>query len=100
MDWITIGLLTFLIIIVALIVITLYQLLPLGDERKKLIQQEEGSYSFAVVIGYLFIEIGIMTYTNPATPEIFEGLNPFITLIVFSIIYLVSLLRAKRKYGG
>lgn len=99
MDWITIGLLVFLMLITALIIITLYQLLPLGDERKKTIQLEAGAYSFGVVIVYLLIEIGAMTYTNLSTPEVYKRSNPFITLIVFSIIYLITLWRTKRKYS-
>ena len=100
MDWITIGLIVFLLINVVLIIATLYNLLPLGDERRKIIQQEAAAHSFAVVIAYLLIEIGVMAYTNLATAENFDGLNPFIVLIVISFDYLISLWRTKKKYGG
>lgn len=99
MDWITIGLFVFLIIIVTLIAFTLYHLLPLGDERKKKIQLKASAYSFSVVIIYLLIEIGYMFYKNLGTIEAYEKLNPFIVLIVFSIIYLLSLVRSNRKYS-
>lgn len=99
MDWITIGLLIFLLVIIILIATTLYQLMPLGDERKRTIQLEAGSYSFLVVVVYLLIEIIIMAYTNLATSDVFSGLNPLTTLIIFSLIYLFSLWKAKRKYS-
>lgn len=99
MDWIFIGLLAFLLLTVVLIIVTLYNLLPLGDERRKIIQQEAAAYSFAVVICYLLLEIGVMAYTNLATAENFDGLNPFTVLIVISISYLINLWRTKKKYG-
>ena len=100
MDWIIIGLLAFLLLTVVLIIVTLYNLLPLGDERRKIIQQEAAAYTFAVVIVYFLIEIAVMFYTNLATTEKFEGLNPLIVLTVISLGYLISLWRTKKKYGG
>lgn len=100
MDWIIFSIIVFLLIILALIFTTLYSLAPLGDERKNLIRQKAEAKSFAVVIVFLLIEIGFMTYTNLATNQIYEGLNPLITLIVISVVYLITLLRTKMKHGG
>lgn len=99
MSGITIGLLVFLLAVILLIALTFYQLMPLGDERKRTIQLEAASYSFLVVIVYLMIELGMMAYTNLATTNVYTGLNPLTTLITFSLIYLFSLWRAKRKYS-
>ena len=99
MNWISIALIIILVLIASLIIYTLYRLLPLGDERIRMIQLEAGAYSFSVVIVYLLIEIASMAYTNLATNKTFENMNPLITIIIFSIIYLFSLLRSKRKYS-
>lgn len=100
MDWVAAGLAVFLLVVIVLILLTLYNLAPLGDERRKLIQEKAAAYTFTVTIVYLLIEIGVMAYTNLATAKTYDGLNPFIVLIVFSILYLLSLLRTKRRYGG
>lgn len=100
MNWITIGLLAFLLLVFVLILVTFYNLAPLGDERKQYIRQKAATDSFAVVLGFLAIEIGIMAYINLATPQTYEGLNPFTTLVVISAMYLLTLLHARKKYGG
>ena len=99
MDWILIGIILFFIIVIALIIATLYNLAPLGDERRKAIQQEAGAFSFSVVIIFLLIEIVFMFFTNSKTNNNYEGMHPFTTLIVFPLIYLFSLWRSKRKYS-
>lgn len=99
MDWILIGIILFFVIVIALIISTLYNLAPLGDERRKAIQQEAGAFSFSVVVIFMLIEIAFMFYKNSITMDNYDGMNPFITLIIFSLIYLLSLWKTKRKYS-
>ena len=78
-----------------LIIITLVSLPQLGDERKNLIKMKAQSYTFAVVIGYVLIQLFKNMYNSS-----YEGINPFTFLITISIIYLISLLFFRKKYGG
>jgi hypothetical protein len=78
-----------------LIIITLVSLPQLGDERKNLITMKAQSYTFAVVIGYVLIQLFKNIYNS-----LYEGINPFTFLITISIIYLISLLFFRKKYGG
>ena len=100
MDWILIGFLSLLAIAVTLIVITLISLPKLGDERKNLIKMKAQSYAFTVVIGYVLIEFGRNIYRTTWGNGSYEGMNPFVFLVVISVIYLISLLFTKKKYGG
>jgi hypothetical protein len=78
-----------------LIIITFVSLPQLGDERKNLIKMKAQSYTFAVVIGYTLIQLFKNMYNSS-----YEGINPFTFLITISIIYLISLLFFRKKYGG
>jgi len=100
MDWILIALLAFLLICLTLIVVTLVTLPKLGDERKDLVKMKAQSYTFTVVIGFLLIQIGENVYRVNWGNGSYEGVNPFIFLLVISVFYLISLLITKKKYGG
>ena len=100
MDWILISFFGFLAISLILIIITLVSLPKLGDERKKIIKMEAQSYAFTVVIGYTLIEIGRNIYRTFWGDGSYVGINPFVFLVVISVVYLVSLLFSKKKYGG
>lgn len=100
MDWlILIAFLGFLAISLILIVITLVSLPKLGDERKNLIKMKAQSYAFAVVIGYTLLEIAEKAYIVFWGDGSYSGINPFTFLITTSIVYLISLLFFKKKYG-
>lgn len=100
MDWIVILFLGLLAICVALIGFTLVTLPKLGDERKNLIQMKAQSYTFTIVIGYTLIKIGVNVYRTNWGNGSYEEINPFSFLIAISVIYLISLLFTKKKYGG
>jgi hypothetical protein len=100
MDWIVVLFFAVLAICVLLIVVTLTSLPKLGDERKNFIKMKAQSYAFTVVIGLALIEIVESIYLSLWTDGYYDGINPFTFLIVISVVYLISLLFLKRKYGG
>jgi hypothetical protein len=100
MDWIAILLFVFLAICVLLIIVTLVSLPQLGDERKDFIKMKAQSFAFAGVIGYLLINLLESIYVTYWTDNTYEGINPFAALIGISLVYLISLLFCKKKYGG
>lgn len=83
-----------------LIFYTISTLPQLGDERKKLIKMKAQSYSFAVVIVGLVIEMGEKVYSVFWGSNTYEGISPFSFLLSICIIYLITLLFYKRKYGN
>ena len=101
MDWLFITLFFgFLVLCLVLIGFTLSSLLNLCDERKKYIQMKAQSYSFAVVIGMLVIELGESFYSAFWGHDEYSGISPFTFLVTICLVYLVTLLIYKRKYGN
>ncbi len=92
----------FLLLVLSLILIffTISTLPQLGDERKKLIKMKAQSYSFAVVIAVLVFEMGKKVYSAFWGSNTYEGISPFSFLLSICIIYLITLLFYKRKYGN
>lgn len=82
-----------------LIIVTLLSLLQLGDERKDMIKMKAQSSTFTVIIAYALIEFGGNVYRTVWGSGSYEGINPFIFLVTFSLMYLMSLLFFKKKYG-
>jgi len=100
MDWFILVLfLSVLGISLILISVTLISLPQLGDERKNLIKMKAQSYTFVGVIGYALIEMVKNIYVTWKNGSV-EGINPFTFLVTISIVYLISLLFFKKKYGG
>ena len=99
MYWIILSLIILAICLI-LILTTLVSLPKLGDERTIYIKMKAQSYTFTVVIGVLLLEIIESIYLTIWTDSSYEGINPFIFLPVISVVYLISLLSSKRKYGG
>ena len=96
MDWIIWAVLFSILGISAiLIIVTLISLPQLGDERKNFIKMKAQSFTFAIVIGYVLIQLFKNIYNGS-----YEGINPFTFLITISIIYLISLLFFRKKYGS
>ncbi|MEK3953774.1 hypothetical protein [Psychrobacillus sp. FSL K6-1464] len=96
MDWIVITVLFFILGLSAILIIgTLVSLPQVGDERKNLIKMKAQSYTFAVAMGYVLIQLFKNIYNGSN-----EGINPFTFLITISIIYLISLLFFRKKYGS
>ncbi|MGX9930108.1 hypothetical protein ACW0KB_02540 [Virgibacillus salarius] len=100
MDWIFLALFFGMLGISAILIIsTLVSLPRLGDERKDLIKMKSQSYTFAIVIGYALIEMARKVYIVFWGNGSYEGINPFTFLVTTSIVYLISLLFFKKKYG-
>lgn len=96
MDWIVITVLFIILGLSAILIIgTLVSLPQVGDERKNLIKMKAQSYTFAVAMGYVLIQLFKNIYNGSN-----EGINPFTFLITISIIYLISLLFFRKKYGS
>ena len=101
MDWfILIIFFGILLLMVLLIGMLLYSLAKQGDERKNFIKAKAMSYTFAIIVGVLLIEIGMSIYIVSVKGQTVEGMSPFIFLVIISIVYLVTLLYNKRKYGN
>ncbi|WP_019743446.1 hypothetical protein [Bacillus altitudinis] len=72
-----------------------------GDERKRFIYSKAQSYAFMVVIGMLLLEVAqsIFLTTQGNHPDKGFGISPIMFLTVISVIYLVTLLIYRKKYG-
>lgn len=99
MDWVIVLLFICLVLSFALIGLTLVSLPKLGDERKKRIKMEAQSYTFTVIIGLLLLKIIGQMYRTLWKNGEYEGIDPFVLLLVISIVYLVALQVSKKKYG-
>jgi len=100
MDWLVSLFFIILAICILLIVMTLMSLPKLGDERTNYIKMKAQSYTFTVVIGIVLLEIMESIYVTTWTDSSYEGIKPFSFLVTISVIYLLSLLFSKKKYGG
>ncbi|MCY7579447.1 hypothetical protein [Bacillus altitudinis] len=72
-----------------------------GDERKRFIYSKAQSYAFMVVIGMLLLEVAqsIFLTTQGNHSDKGFGISPIMFLTVISVIYLVTLLIYRKKYG-
>ncbi|BDC54542.1 MULTISPECIES: hypothetical protein [Bacillus] len=72
-----------------------------GDERKRFIYSKAQSYAFMVVIGTLLLEVAksIFLTTQGNNSDKGFGISPIMFLTVISVIYLVTLLIYRKKYG-
>lgn len=100
MNWILILLAGIFLLTVTLIVFFLYSLSKQGDERKNHIKQKAMSQTFAVIVGVLIIEIGVSVYASMTNNSGTNGLNPFTFLVTITIVYFVTLLINKKRFGG
>lgn len=100
MNWIVGLFLIILAICLLLIVTTIVSLPKLGDERANHIKMRAQSYTFVVVICVLLFEIINSIYITTWTDNSYDGIKPFSFLVTISVIYLISLLLSKKKYGG
>lgn len=72
-----------------------------GDERRKFINTKAQSYAFIVVTGMLILEVGESIYLTIQGNTSYNGngISPIMFLTVISIIYLVTFLIYRKKYG-
>ncbi|HLQ87469.1 MAG TPA: hypothetical protein VK109_03035 [Enterococcus sp.] len=99
-GWAPFALFSILALCLVLIIITLSSLLKFGDERKNFIKMKAQSYTFGAVILFLLIKVAQSIYVTYWTDDTFEGIDPLTFLLVISIIYLITLLFTKKRYGG
>ena len=94
-----VGAMIFLtVVLVVFIVLDVYMVVSLlkpGDERSQIIVWKAGSFTLFAMVG-----ANILTVIEKfATAQPMQQ-NPFVQLEVIAIIYFVSVLFYKRKYGG
>ena len=86
--------LALIFLLCALDVAMVVSLLKPGDERKKLILWKTSTYTFSVVVAWLFVDV-ILNFGRG-----YEPINPFSMLSVIAVMYFITLLYQKRKHGG
>lgn len=69
-----------------------------GDERRRMIVEKASANTFAVMMVYLLICI-LERVAGPMLGWQPGGVNPFVMLLVMSVVYAVELVFLKRKYG-
>ena len=92
-----IGLILFGLFLLALIVLDISMiasLLKTGDERRQLIVWKASTFTLLVVVGTLVFDVVESMIKVEAML-----INPFVKLSVTAMIYLLTLLYYKRKYG-
>jgi hypothetical protein len=99
MDWVKIVYSAILLVCGILIFIAPFS--QKGDERRKFINTKAQSYVFIVVTGMLILEVAQSIYLtfqgNSYTNG--NGISPIMFLTVILVIYLVTLLVYRKKYG-
>jgi len=89
-----------LILSIVAIITMFVSLAKQGDERRKTIIEKASAKTFAVVVVYLLFCIIENIYNVVSQTDLSpEGMNPFITLTVISMIYAIALAYHKKKYG-
>lgn len=84
----------FLLALITLDVSMIVSLLKTGDERRQLIVWKASAFTLLVVVGTLIIDIVESIVKVEAML-----INPFVKLSVTAMVYLLTLLYYKRKYG-
>ncbi len=84
----------FLLTLLALDIAMVVSLMKTGDERRQLIVWKSSSFTLLVVVGSLIIDIAQSIVTVEAMQ-----INPFIKLSVTAMVYFLSLLYYRKRYG-
>ena len=84
----------FLLILIILDIAMIVSLLRTGDERRQLIVWKASTFTLLVVVGGLLIDI-VESFVRGEAMLI----NPFIKLCVTAMVYLLTLLYYKKRYG-
>ena len=87
--------LAFLLVMMALVISMFISLIRLGDERRQLIVGKASTFTLFATMGGLVI--GIIESIVKVQPT---RVNSFTTLTAAAIIYFISLLYYKRRYGN
>ncbi|AJI24366.1 hypothetical protein H8R29_18075 [Priestia megaterium] len=99
MDWVKIVYSFILLVCGLLIFVTSSS--RKGDERKKFISTKAQSYAFVVVIGMLILEVIESIYRTFQGKNSYDGIgiSPLIFLTMISVVYLITFLTYRKKYG-
>ena len=84
----------FLLILVILDIAMIVSLLRTGDERRQLIVWKTSAFTLLVVVGTFVIDVVESIVRVEAML-----INPFIKLSVTAMVYLLTLLYYKKRYG-
>ena len=84
----------FLLILIILDVAMIVSLLRTGDERRQLIVWKASAFTLLVVVGTLVLDVVESIVRVEAML-----INPFIRLSVTAMVYLLTLLYYKKRYG-
>ena len=84
----------FLLTLIVLDILMIVSLLRTGDERRQLIVWKASTSTLLVVVGGLVIDI-----VESVVREEAMLINPFIKLSVTAMVYLLTLLYYKKRYG-
>lgn len=84
----------FLLVLIALDVLMIISLLKTGDERRQLIVWKASTFTLLIVIGGLILDIVESIIRSEAML-----INPFVKLSVTAMVYFLTLLYYKKKYG-
>ncbi|MFJ7744635.1 hypothetical protein [Peribacillus sp. NPDC097295] len=96
MDWV--KLVYSIILLVCGIVILVASSSKKGDERRKFINTKAQSYVFIVVTAVLIIDVAESIYRT-ILGNTQDGISPLVFLTLILIIYLLTLLTYRKKYG-
>ena len=84
----------FLLILIILDIAMIVSLLITGDERRQLIVWKASAFTLLVVVGTLVLDVVESIVRVEAML-----INPFIRLSVTAMVYLLTLLYYKKRYG-
>lgn len=84
----------FLLTLIALDLLMIISLLRTGDERRQFIVWKASAFTLLVVVGTLVIDV----VESIVRVEVML-INPFIRLSVTAMVYLLTLLYYKKRYG-
>ena len=76
-------------------IVLIVSLIKPGDERKQMMVWKASTYTLLVTVGSLPIDVVVNGIGGQAS-----SINALILLEVTAIIYFISLLYFKKKYGG
>ncbi|MFV0560832.1 MAG: hypothetical protein ACK5NA_08960 [Enterococcus sp.] len=93
----TLGFSAFLVVIGVIICLDIAMVISLirkGDERRQMIVWKSSTYTLLVTVSVLLLDI-----CESAITQKYSGVNPTIFLTVIAVIYFITLLLYKKKYG-
>lgn len=87
-----------LLLSVVLVSISLFTIYKLGDERDDKIKDKASRYTLTIFMAYLVINIVSNWISIKNGNEIGKS-NPFIDLVILSVLFLINVVKFRRKYS-